>query len=85
MKRHIENTRASLTDLHSLSATTEAAERRILGQARARLDDVNAMLERQRPGVEGAPDAAQDRYLSLVQERGQLHIVIAKAKAALGE
>ena len=83
MKRHISNTRAQLGELHDLAAKTEADERRILERAEARLDEVVAMLERQRPGVEAAPDAAQDRYLALVQERAQLQTVIAKAHAAL--
>lgn len=83
MKQHIARTRSALSDLHGLAAKTEADERRILERARSRLDEVNAMIERQRPGVEAAPDAAQDRYLSLVQERGQLQMVIAKAEVAL--
>lgn len=84
MKRHISNTRAQLGDLGSLASQTEQDERRILERAQARLDGVSAMIERQRPGVEAADDKAQDRYLSLVEERGQLQTVIAKARAALG-
>lgn len=85
MKRHIENTRTHLGELHGLAAKTEAAERRILERATARLDEVNAAIERLHPGVETAPDASQDRYLSLITERGQLGTVIAKARQALGE
>lgn len=85
MKRHIEKTRAHLGELGKLSAKTEAAERRILERASARLDEVNASLERLRPGVEAAPERSQDRYVKLVEERGQLQTVIAKARAALGE
>lgn len=85
MKRHISNTRGQLGDLHGLAAKTEAAERRILEQATRRLDEVNAAIERARPGVESAPENAQDRYLGLVQERGQLNVVIAKARKALGQ
>ena len=84
MKRHIDNTRAHLGELHGLAAKTEAAERRILERAEARLEEVSAAIERQRPGVEAASDSSQDRYLSLVEERGQLEIVIAKAKKILG-
>lgn len=83
MKRHIANTRAQLGELHELAAKTEADERRILKNAEARLEQVVAMIERQRPGVEAAPDAAQDRYTALVQERAQLQTVIEKARAAL--
>lgn len=85
MKRHIENTRAHLGELHGLAAKTEAAERRILERAMSRLDEVNAAIERLRPGVETAPGASQDRYLALIEERGQLGTVIAKARQALGE
>lgn len=85
MKRHLANTRARLGQLHSLAAKTEADERHILEKAEARLDEVNAALERLRPGVEGAPDKSQDRYLDLVQERGQLHTIIAKAKEVLSQ
>jgi hypothetical protein len=84
MKRHIENTRAHLGELHGLAAKTEAAERRILERAEARLDEVNAALERLRPGVEAAPDKSQDRYLALIEERGQLNTVIAKSRQVLG-
>lgn len=83
MKKHIERTRRSLGELNSLSAKTEAAERRILEQAERRHAEVLAALERARPGVEGAPEAAQERYTDLVKERGQLEAVIAKAKVAL--
>jgi len=85
MKKHIENTRAHLGELHSLATKTEAAERRILQSATSRLDEVNAAIERLHPGVETAPDASQERYLSLINERGQLATVIAKARQALGE
>lgn len=84
MKKHIADTRAHLGELHGLAAKTEAAERRILASAEARLDEVNAGLDRLRPGAESAPDAHQDRYLALVKERGKLHTVIAKARRALG-
>lgn len=85
MKRHLSNTRAHLGELHGLAGKTEASERGILQRAEARLEQVNAMIERQRPGVEAAPDAAQDRYVSLVEERGQLQTVIAKSRHALGQ
>ncbi len=84
MKRHISNTRAQLGDLHGLASETEAAERRILAQAESRLEQVNAMLDRQRPGVEAAPAAGQDRYQALIQERGQLQTIISKSRDALG-
>lgn len=84
MKRHISDTRAHLGELDGLAKKTEASERGILSRAQARLEQVVAMIERQRPGVEAAPDSAQDRYVSLVEERGRLEIVISKARQALG-
>lgn len=83
MKRHISDTRAHLGELDGLAKKTEASERGILQRATARLEQVEAMIERQRPGVEAAPDSAQDRYVTLVEERGRLQIVIAKSKEAL--
>lgn len=83
MKAHIERTRTHLGELAGLSAKTEAAERRILEGAEKRLAEVQSAIERARPGLEGAPDAAQQRYLDLVAERGQLNTVIARARKAL--
>ena len=83
MKRHIANTRDQLGELHGLAAETEAAERCILTQAVSRLEQVNAMIERQRPGIEAAPQASQDRYTALITERGQLQTIITKARDAL--
>lgn len=85
MKRHIQNTRTRLGELASLAAKTEADERRILSSATRRLGEVIAMIERQRPGLELASNAAQNRYVDLVKERGQLEMIISKAKHALGE
>lgn len=83
MKKHIENTRSHLGELHALAAQTEATERRILASAKQRLEQVNAEIGRASPGIEGAPDESQNRYLDLVQERGRLHMVISRAKKAL--
>ncbi len=84
MKRHIEKTRAGLSDLHGLAAKTERTERNILAAAMKRHAEVCAAIERARPGADGASDAAQQRYTDLVSERGQLDIIIASAKQALG-
>ena len=84
MKRHISNTRAQLGELQGLASETEASERRILAQAERRLEQVDAMISRQRPGIEAAPQAGQDRYTALITERGQLQTVIARARAVLG-
>lgn len=84
MKRHMENVRASLTDLGGLAAKTEAAEKNILKASLKRLNVVQAELERARVGIEAAPEKDQDRYLALVAERGQLELVISKARKVLG-
>lgn len=84
MKHHINKARTQLGELAGLAHKTEAAERRILAAASQRLEAVQAEIERARPGVEAGPDSAQDRYLELVAERGQLEQVIARAREALG-
>lgn len=84
MTRHIAKTRTELGELHGLAAKTEAAERAILKSAEKRLAEVQRQIERARPGIEAANDAAQGRYTDLVAEAGQLHVVIGKAQAALG-
>lgn len=83
MKRHISNTRDRLGELAGLADRTARTEQRILEQAEKRLAEVDAAVERARPGIEAAPDAAQQRYLDLVAEHGQLHQVIAQAREAL--
>ncbi|MNP08943.1 hypothetical protein D3C76_1010300 [compost metagenome] len=85
MKEHMDKARGQLGELGALAGKTEAAERKILAQAEKRLAEVQAAIERAGAGVEGAPEAAQDRYLALVTERGQLNTVIARARQALAE
>ena len=83
MKRHIEKTRAHLGELHALGEKTEAAERKILAAAEKRHAAVLRELDDLRSGIEGMADDVQDRYLALVAERGQLDVVIAKARVVL--
>lgn len=85
MKAHIENTRSQLGELASLQAKTEQAERNILAAAEQRLAEVQQLIDRAQPGIEGAQESEQERYQQLIAERGQLNIVIAKAKQELGE
>lgn len=85
MKRHIANTRDQLGNLAGLADRTERTERRILEQAEKRLVEAQAAIERARPGIEAAPDAAQQRYQDLVAERGQLNMVIAQARKVLAQ
>lgn len=83
MKRHMEKARAHLGELHDLATKTEHTERNILAAAEKRHAEVCKAIERTRPGVEAAPESAQQRYTDLVSERGQLDVVIAKARKAL--
>lgn len=83
MKRHIEKARAHLGELHSLADKTEHTERNILAAAEKRHAEVCKAIERARPGMEVASDSAQQRYTDLVAERGQLDVVIARARKAL--
>ncbi len=84
MKKHMEKVISSLTDLSGLAGKTEAAERNIFKAANRRLKAVQVEIERARPGVEAAPESTQERYLALISERGQLQVVISKARQALG-
>ena len=72
MKAHIDKTQKHLGELSGLASKTEAAERRILAAAQKRLADVQAEIQQLGPGIEGRPDADQDKYIELVAERGQL-------------
>lgn len=83
MKAHIASTKNKLADLAGLSSKTLAAEKKILKTAEARMETVNAELDKF-AGVEGMPDEKQASYLDLVKERAQLNIVITKARSILG-
>lgn len=83
MKRHMDKARAHLGELHDLAIKTEHTERNILAAAEKRHAEVSKAIERARPGAETANDSAQQRYTDLVAERGQLDVVIARARKAL--
>jgi hypothetical protein len=76
--------RNMLTELGGLAAKTDHSEHAILAAAEKRLAAIAPLIERSRIGVEHASEAAQNRYTDLIKERGQLQIVIAKSRAALG-
>lgn len=83
MKAHIDRTKSQLGELASLQAKTEQTERNILAAAESRLEEVQQLIERLRPGVEFASDPNKERYQQLIAERGQLNIVIARSREAL--
>jgi hypothetical protein len=84
VKAHTDNLRKRLGELAALTARTEADEHRILDRAEKRREIVQASIERARPGIESAPEEGQERYQSLITERGHLDLVIARARKTLG-
>ncbi|WP_191058329.1 hypothetical protein [Geminicoccus harenae] len=78
-----DDLRGQLADLAGLQAKTDAAERQILSSAQQRLGTVNAMLRLAEPGARRGDPDAEAQYQALVLERGELNIVIAKARQAL--
>jgi hypothetical protein len=85
MKAHIDKTKGQLSDLSQLAAKTEQTERNILSRAEQRLQEVQDEISQFQAGIEGQPEEQQQQYLDLIQERGQLHQVISRAKSALAE
>lgn len=73
---------AALGDLAALSAKTEAAERRILERAEARLGEIAGRLNEIRPQAL-LDDAVSDEYQRLILERGRLNIVVAQSRRVL--
>lgn len=84
MKRHMEKARAHMGELHDLATKTDASEQKILAAAEKRHATVLSKIEQLQPGIDAAGDDVHDEYLGLVSERGQLEIVIARARKALG-
>lgn len=79
---HIDAAAARLAHLGALSAHTDSVERNILAAAEKRLEIVEADLSSLRPRV-NLEEGAASRYQELVLERGNLNLVIARAKEAL--
>lgn len=83
MKAHIQKISGHLGELGALAAKTDAAEKKILKRAVARLSEVNDAIEKKSGSAEFAKSEAQDEYLDLVAERGKLTTIIAKSRAIL--
>ena len=83
MKKIIEKSKENLANLSALSARTITAEKNILKSSILRLaavqQDIDSMT-----GVDGGGDTKETKYLALIHERGQLNIVIDKARTFLG-
>lgn len=72
--------RRRLAEIGGLSRQTDEAERRILAAAQARNLDVKAEIEALAPRIE-LDEAAAQRYLDLIEERGRLATIMAAARS----
>lgn len=79
---HLTKARADLGRLQSLSDRTSADEQRILDAALARMDAVQADIEKLRPTAMLHASDGQ-KYRDAVKERGMLARVIARARSVL--
>lgn len=79
---HFEVARRQLLSLARIADTTRDAERRILEAAMARLEAVDADIDRLR-GRALLDEHAGQQYSALIEERGRLALVIARAREHL--
>lgn len=84
MKKHIENTRRNLGELGAMSRQTEAMERKIKEIAETKLAGIEKEIGKARTDALTGGKQAEDRYTGMIEERGRLNQVIARARAALG-
>jgi hypothetical protein len=82
MTEHIDAARSQLAELEALSQKTEAAERQILESAKRRLLVVTTELAHVARKANSDTESA-DQYNTLIEERGLLNRVIARASKAL--
>lgn len=80
--RHIAAAKTRLGHLAGLAGKTSAAERSILAAAEQRMTAVAKEMASVADRVLTDPDAAE-RYVTLVQERGRLQLVIASSREVL--
>lgn len=83
MKPNPEKIKSHLGELGALSAQTQKMEQKILQSAQKRLSVVEKSIEPARVAALSGVAEAEDKYQSLILERGQLHIVISKAQHIL--
>lgn len=76
----LNSTRDQLGELATMAHQTQAAERQILERATARLEQVQADLKAVKPDAMTGDGCS---YMDLIDERGRLQQVIAKARDAL--
>lgn len=80
-ERHIEAAKRRLAHLGGLAARTHEAEQSILAAAEERERAIDAELAKLRPRALLDDDAAR-RVEELTAERGHLHTIAAKSRAA---
>ena len=85
MQPNPDKVRSNLGELAAMAAQTEEAERKILKMATERLAVVEGQLESARAAALAGGDQEGAKYQELINERGTLHQVIAKAKAILSQ
>ena len=76
---HISAAKSRLVHLGGLAGKTDAAERAILARATERREEVSAEIGKL-AGRALADQRAGDDYTRLMEERGQLDIIIASAR-----
>lgn len=84
MQPHIDNTRRQLGELGAMAKQTSDMERRILDIAERRLSEIERQISDARGAAMAGDDAAKDKYTDMIEERGRLNQVIARAKTVLG-
>lgn len=85
MQPNSDKVRSNLGELAAMAAQTEEMERKILKMATDRLEVVEAQLEPAREAALAGDEREVTKYQDLINERGTLHQVIAKAKAVLSQ
>lgn len=81
--QHIDNTRRQLGELGSMAQQTEQMERHIMSIATERLTEIEGKMEAARVAAMSGDDEEKDYYTDMVEERGRLQQVIARAKQNL--
>lgn len=72
-------TRDQLGELAVMQHRINESEKLILKRAEMRLDEINRRIQETQPH---SLEKSQE-YMDLIKERGQLHIIIAQAKASI--
>jgi chorismate mutase len=85
MQPNPDKVRGNLGELAAMAHQTDEMERKILKLATARLEVVEGQLEPARAAALAGDDKQVEKYQDLINERGTLHQVIAKAKENLSQ